>query len=114
LDLLDQSLIPNASTGESMALYYKMYAYFTGLPFSRILWLTPHVLRKGDYSRYLTEFVSGEKHNPSIISAYNAYKVGSKSAGSEFNQPRYTELRICFITRLLPILLRQSSQPLTH
>ncbi|KAJ4136660.1 hypothetical protein NW754_002225 [Fusarium falciforme] len=24
LDLLDQSLIPNASTGESMALYYKM------------------------------------------------------------------------------------------
>ncbi|WAO97138.1 14-3-3 domain-containing protein [Fusarium falciforme] len=54
LDLLDQSLIPNASTSESMALYYKM---------------------KGDYSRYLTEFVSGEKHNLAVTSAYNAYKA---------------------------------------
>ncbi|KAJ4177273.1 hypothetical protein NW767_015180 [Fusarium falciforme] len=84
LDLLDQRLIPNASTGESMALYYKMYAYFTSLPFSRILWLTPHVLRKGDYSRYLTEFVSGEKHNLAVISAYNAYKIAAYVAQTEF------------------------------
>ncbi|RKK63427.1 hypothetical protein BFJ68_g17653 [Fusarium oxysporum] len=63
LDLLDQSLIPNASTGESMALYYKM---------------------KGDYSRYLTEFVSGEKHNPAVISAYNAYKIAAYVAQAEF------------------------------
>ncbi|KAM6506392.1 hypothetical protein FSOLCH5_013377 [Fusarium solani] len=63
LDLLDQSLIPNASTGESMALYYKM---------------------KGDYSRYLTEFVSGEKHNLAVISAYNAYKIAAYVAQTEF------------------------------
>ncbi|KAM6508185.1 hypothetical protein FALCPG4_018069 [Fusarium falciforme] len=62
LDLLDQSLIPNASTGESMALYYKM---------------------KGDYSRYLTEFVSGEKHN-AVTSAYNAYKIAAYIAQTEF------------------------------
>jgi 14-3-3 protein epsilon len=96
LDLLDRSLIPNASTGESMALYFKMYASFSGLPFSIILWLTPNVLRKGDYSRYLIEFVSGEKHSPAVMSAYTAYKVGSKSVGLEFNQPRYTELRLLF------------------
>ncbi|KAF4340079.1 tyrosine 3-monooxygenase tryptophan 5-monooxygenase [Fusarium beomiforme] len=54
LDLLDQSLIPNASTGESMAIYYKM---------------------KGDYNRYLTEFVSGKKHITAVASAYNAYKT---------------------------------------
>ncbi|KAM5361288.1 hypothetical protein BFJ70_g6746 [Fusarium oxysporum] len=83
LDLLDQSLIPNATTGESMALYYKMYAYFSGLPFSRKLWLTPHVLRKGDYSRYLTEFVSGEKHNRAVICAYNAYKIAACVAQAE-------------------------------
>ncbi|KAH7255070.1 14-3-3 domain-containing protein [Fusarium redolens] len=63
LDLLDQSLIPNASTGESMALYYKM---------------------KGDYSRYLTEFVSGEKHNRAVISAHNAYKIAAYVAKTEF------------------------------
>ncbi|KAK7594982.1 hypothetical protein V3481_005978 [Fusarium oxysporum f. sp. vasinfectum] len=62
LDLLDQSLIPNASTGESMASYYKM---------------------KGDYSRYLTEFVSGEKHNPAVISGYNAYKIAAYVAQAE-------------------------------
>ncbi|KAH7232443.1 14-3-3 protein [Fusarium solani] len=63
LDLLDQSLIPNASTSESMALYYKM---------------------KGDYSRYLTEFVSGEKHNLAVTSAYNAYKIAAYIAQTEF------------------------------
>ncbi|KAH7118483.1 14-3-3 domain-containing protein [Dactylonectria macrodidyma] len=63
LDLLDGSLIPNASTGESKALYYKM---------------------KGDYSRYLAEFVSGEKHNLSVTSAYKAYKIAANAARTEF------------------------------
>ncbi|KAH7114949.1 14-3-3 domain-containing protein [Dactylonectria estremocensis] len=63
LDLLDGSLIPNASTGESKAIYYKM---------------------KGDYSRYLTEFVSGEKHNLAVTSAYKAYKIAADVAQTEF------------------------------
>ncbi|KAH6974848.1 14-3-3 domain-containing protein, partial [Ilyonectria destructans] len=63
LDLLDGSLIPNASTGESKALYYKM---------------------KGDYSRYLAEFVSGEKHNLAVTSAYKAYKIAANAARTEF------------------------------
>ncbi|KAM6506496.1 hypothetical protein FSOLCH5_013474 [Fusarium solani] len=69
LDLLDGSLIPNASTGESKALYYKM---------------------KGDYSRYLTEFASGEKHNLAVTSAYEAYKVGSKSIAANVAQTEFT------------------------
>ncbi|KAH7248435.1 14-3-3 domain-containing protein [Fusarium solani] len=63
LDLLDHSLIPNASTGESKALYYKM---------------------KGDYSRYLTGFVSSEKYNLAVTSAYKAYKVAAHVAQTEF------------------------------
>ncbi|KAH8654766.1 14-3-3 domain-containing protein [Ilyonectria robusta] len=63
LDLLDGSLIPNASTGESTVIYYKM---------------------KGDYSRYLTEFVSGEKHNLAVTSAYKAYKIAADVAQTEF------------------------------
>jgi 14-3-3 protein epsilon len=114
LGLLDESLIPNASTGESKALYYKMHAYFTGLLFSRLLGLTPHIFRKGDYSRYLAEFVSGEKHNLAVTSAYKAYEVGSKSVGSEFSRPRCTDQRFCLLLRLLPVFLRQSSRPLTH
>ncbi|KAH8653913.1 14-3-3 domain-containing protein [Ilyonectria robusta] len=61
LDLLDGSLIPNAGAGKSKALYYKMCAYFNGLPFSKASGLTHHVSRKGDYNRYLAEFTSGEK-----------------------------------------------------
>ncbi|KAI3572996.1 14-3-3 protein [Fusarium oxysporum f. sp. albedinis] len=76
LDLLDQSLIPNASTGESMALYYKM---------------------KGDYSRYLTEFVSGEKHNPAVISAYNAYKIAAYVAQAEFTAGHPLRLSLAVI-----------------
>jgi 14-3-3 protein epsilon len=79
LDLLDGSLIPNAGTVDSKVLYYKMYAYFTGLHFLKALGLTHSVFRKGDYSRYLAEFTSGEKHTAAVSSAYNAYKVGSKS-----------------------------------
>ncbi|KAH6988722.1 14-3-3 protein [Ilyonectria destructans] len=63
LDLLDGSLIPNASTGESKALYYKM---------------------KGDYSRYLAGFVSGEEHNLAVTSAYKAYKIAANVAQTEF------------------------------
>ncbi|KAH6975842.1 14-3-3 protein [Ilyonectria destructans] len=62
LDLLDESLIPNASTGESRALYYKL---------------------KGDYSRHLAEFASGEKRNLAAAKAYKAYKIAANIVQSE-------------------------------
>ncbi|KAK7224036.1 hypothetical protein V2G26_012039 [Clonostachys chloroleuca] len=63
LDLLDGSLIPNAGTVDSKVLYYKM---------------------KGDYSRYLAEFTSGEKHTAAVSSAYNAYKIATDLVQTEF------------------------------
>ncbi|KAM6514395.1 hypothetical protein FALCPG4_015542 [Fusarium falciforme] len=62
LDLLDRSLIPNTGSDESKAFYYKM---------------------KGDYSRYLAEFASGEKRNFAITSAYKAYKIAVDIAQTE-------------------------------
>jgi 14-3-3 protein epsilon len=54
LDVLDESLIPNAATGESKVFYHKM---------------------KGDYHRYLAEFASGEKRKTAATAAHDAYKV---------------------------------------
>jgi 14-3-3 protein epsilon len=82
LDMLDGSLIPNAGTIESKAFYYKMYIYFIGFSFLEALGLTCSVFRKGDYSRYLAESASGERHRAAVSSAYNAYKVGSKPVAS--------------------------------
>uniref|UniRef100_A0A8H7NHE2 14-3-3 domain-containing protein n=1 Tax=Bionectria ochroleuca TaxID=29856 RepID=A0A8H7NHE2_BIOOC len=64
LDLLNGSLIPNASTIESKAFYYMM---------------------KGDYSRYLAESASGEKRRAAVSSAYNAYKIAT-----DMVQPKFT------------------------
>ncbi|KAI0125901.1 14-3-3 protein [Xylariales sp. AK1849] len=54
LDVLDESLIPNAATGESKVFYHKM---------------------KGDYHRYLAEFASGEKRKVAATAAHEAYKT---------------------------------------
>ncbi|KAL2288128.1 hypothetical protein FJTKL_04243 [Diaporthe vaccinii] len=54
LDVLDDSLIPNAASGESKVFYHKM---------------------KGDYHRYLAEFASGEKRKTAATAAHEAYKV---------------------------------------
>jgi 14-3-3 protein epsilon len=52
LQLLDNSLIPQAKTGESKVFYYKM---------------------KGDYYRYIAEFKSDAKKKEAGDSAYDAY-----------------------------------------
>ncbi|KAJ3455694.1 hypothetical protein MRS44_017176 [Fusarium solani] len=83
LDLLDRSLIPNTGSDESKAFYYKMSAYFTGLSFLKAPGLTRYLFRKGDYSRYLAEFASGEKRNFAITSAYKAYKIAVDIAQTE-------------------------------
>ncbi|POR33068.1 14-3-3 protein [Tolypocladium paradoxum] len=62
LDVLDESLIPNAATGESKVFYHKM---------------------KGDYHRYLAEFASGEKRKVAATAAHEAYKNATDVAQTE-------------------------------
>ncbi|OJJ02929.1 hypothetical protein ASPVEDRAFT_84399 [Aspergillus versicolor CBS 583.65] len=62
LDVLDDSLIPKAETGESKVFYYKM---------------------KGDYHRYLAEFASGNKRKVAATAAHEAYKNATDVAQTE-------------------------------
>ncbi|ROV97594.1 hypothetical protein VSDG_04552 [Cytospora chrysosperma] len=62
LDVLDESLIPNAASGESKVFYHKM---------------------KGDYHRYLAEFASGEKRKTAATAAHEAYKNATDVAQTE-------------------------------
>ncbi|KAF7546377.1 hypothetical protein G7046_g9316 [Stylonectria norvegica] len=62
LDVLDDTLIPNAATGESKVFYHKM---------------------KGDYHRYLAEFASGEKRKLAATAAHEAYKSATDVAQTE-------------------------------
>lgn len=62
LDVLDESLIPKAETGESRVFYHKM---------------------KGDYHRYLAEFASGEKRKVVATAAHEAYKIATDVAQTE-------------------------------
>jgi len=62
LDVLDESLIPKAETGESKVFYHKM---------------------KGDYHRYLAEFASGEKRKGAATAAHEAYKNATDVAQTE-------------------------------
>lgn len=62
LDVLDESLIPNAASGESKVFYHKM---------------------KGDYHRYLAEFASGEKRKTAATAAHEAYKSATDVAQTE-------------------------------
>merc|ERR1711977_134536 len=62
LNVLDESLIPKAETGESKVFYHKM---------------------KGDYHRYLAEFASGEKRKTAATAAHDAYKNATDVAQTE-------------------------------
>lgn len=62
LDVLDESLIPKAESGESKVFYHKM---------------------KGDYHRYLAEFASGEKRKVAATAAHEAYKNATDVAQTE-------------------------------
>ncbi|KAL8414635.1 hypothetical protein RB594_005736 [Gaeumannomyces avenae] len=62
LDVLDESLIPNAASGESKVFYHKM---------------------KGDYHRYLAEFASGDKRKVAATAAHEAYKSATDVAQTE-------------------------------
>jgi len=62
LNVLDESLIPKAESGESKVFYHKM---------------------KGDYHRYLAEFASGEKRKVAATAAHDAYKNATDVAQTE-------------------------------
>lgn len=62
LDILKATLIPKATTGESKVFYYKM---------------------KGDYFRYLSEFLAGDRRKEAADNSLDAYKTASEVATSE-------------------------------
>ncbi|KAI9302657.1 14-3-3 family protein epsilon [Cunninghamella echinulata] len=62
LNVLTVNLIPNAQGGESKVFYYKM---------------------KGDYHRYLAEFLTGEARKDSATEAHEAYKGATDIAQTE-------------------------------
>lgn len=62
MNVLDESLIPNAASGESKVFYHKM---------------------KGDYHRYLAEFASGEKRKGAATAAHEAYKNATDVAQTD-------------------------------
>ena len=59
LDLLDDKLIPSASSPDSTIFYLKM---------------------KGDYFRYLAEFLKGKDNKDVIEKAQDAYSQATNSA----------------------------------
>jgi len=62
LNVLEQHLIPASTSGESKVFYYKM---------------------KGDYYRYLAEFLSGNKRKEAAENSLLAYKSASEIAVTE-------------------------------
>jgi len=62
LEVLDKSLIPSASSGESKVFYYKM---------------------KGDYHRYLAEFTGADTRKEASNKSLEAYKAATDVAVNE-------------------------------
>ncbi|KAI8875038.1 14-3-3-like protein [Backusella circina FSU 941] len=62
LAVLSENLIPSAQGGESKVFYYKM---------------------KGDYFRYLAEFLTGEERKDAATEAHEAYKAATDVAQTE-------------------------------
>jgi len=62
LSVLDEHLIPTATSGESKVFYYKM---------------------KGDYHRYLAEFATGNSRKDAAENSLLAYKAASDIANTE-------------------------------
>ena len=105
LDVLDESLIPKAESGESKVFYHKMYVFFSDDEFAPQFECTfanrGFKYRKGDYHRYLAEFASGEKRKVAATAAHEAYKVCAVAKTSMANSDT--------LHRMLPTSRKQSS-----
>ncbi|KAH8743539.1 14-3-3 domain-containing protein [Diaporthe sp. PMI_573] len=73
LDVLDNSLIPQAASSEAKVFYHKL---------------------KADYHRYLAEFVIGEKRNTATTAAHEAYKNATDVAQAELTPAHPTRLAL--------------------
>eukprot|EP01115_Flamella_aegyptia_P015007 TRINITY_DN88_c0_g1_i2.p1 TRINITY_DN88_c0_g1~~TRINITY_DN88_c0_g1_i2.p1 ORF type:complete len:250 (+),score=98.08 TRINITY_DN88_c0_g1_i2:42-791(+) len=62
LNVLDENLIPSAQAGESKVFYYKM---------------------KGDYYRYMAEFLTDDKRKEAAENSCNAYKEATTVAADD-------------------------------
>lgn len=70
LQLIDENLLPMATSAMSRVYYYKMYSFSVNQPSS-----INSCVRKGDYNRYLAEYGSDELRGDAVASAEAAYKV---------------------------------------
>lgn len=75
LNVLDDSLIPKAETGESKVFYHKMCV--------RVRRSAAHARRKGDYHRYLAEFADGDRRKGASEAAHESYKQATEIAQSD-------------------------------
>lgn len=80
LSVLDNHLIPSASTGESKVFYYKMKV--GGDNSGSVDRLTEKCLQ-GDYHRYLAEFATGNDRKDAAEHSLVAYKAASDIAMSD-------------------------------
>ncbi|XP_058092327.1 14-3-3-like protein C [Magnolia sinica] len=64
VDVIDEYLIPSSTNGESTVLYYKM---------------------KGDYFRYLAEFMTGNERKEAAEKSLKAYEMASTTAEVELS-----------------------------
>ncbi|EFE42476.1 hypothetical protein TRV_02784 [Trichophyton verrucosum HKI 0517] len=83
LDVLDQSLIPKAESGESKVFYHKMYVSLILQKDRKSILMLYY--RKGDYHRYLAEFASGNKRKTAVTAAHDAYKNATDVAQTELS-----------------------------
>ena len=81
LEVLDQSLIPKAETGESKVFYHKMCVRRSTCSLFALCMTQTH--RKGDYHRYLAEFAGGDGRKGSSDAAHESYKQATEIAQSD-------------------------------
>jgi 14-3-3 protein epsilon len=88
-DLIDNHLIPSATSGESKVFFYKMFDCFPSLCFKLLIFplsfpsSTPTIFRKGDYCRYMAEYTTDAARKEAADKSLAAYQSASGIASSD-------------------------------